>query len=137
MTLTGPIVSGQAAQNVIAFARIVMGICYLWYGISKLWFIPGTINFVGTKLPFPEFVFWLAVVLEAGLGLLLVIGLATRWAAAYLAFHCVFTAVVFHWVTTNRFQMDHFFENIALAGGFLILMAVGPGSAALDNRKPA
>jgi putative oxidoreductase len=145
MSLNSPVVGGQAQQNVIAFARIVMGIAFLWYGISKLWFIKGTIAFVSAKLPMGEFVFWLAVVIEAGGGLLLVIGLATRWMAAFYAFYATFTAFVFHLVLTpsplmafpSRVQVDHFWENLALAGGFLILMAVGPGSWAADNSSKA
>ena len=132
---TGLMVRDEKAQAVIALARIVMGGCFIYYGISKLWFIPGTIGFVGTKLPFPAFVFWLAVAIEAGLGFLLVVGFATRWVAAFLAFYCCFTAAVFHTDFTVRVVMDHFFENIALAAGFLLLAAVGPGANALDNAR--
>jgi putative oxidoreductase len=135
MFLSNPIVSGQNAQWTITIARLAMGGCFMFYGISKLWFIPGTTNFVGTKLPMPELVFWLAVVLETGLGFLIVIGYATRWAAAYFVFHCLFTAVVFHTNFALRPQMDHFFANIVLAAGFLLLLAVGPGAAALDNAR--
>ena len=145
MSLNSPIVTGKTADNVIAFARVVMGIAFLWYGLSKLYFIKGTIAFVSAKLPMGEFVFWLAVVIEAGGGLLLVLGYATRWVGAFYAFYATFTAFVFHLVLTPsplvafpaRVQVDHFFENLALAGGFLILMVVGPGSWALDNKaKP-
>ena len=132
---SGVLVRDEKAQAVIALARIVMGGCFIYYGISKLWFIPGTIGFVGTKLPFPAFVFWLAVALEAGLGFLLVVGFATRWVAAFLAFYCCFTAAVFHTDFSVRVVMDHFFENVALAGGFLLLAAVGPGANALDNAR--
>ena len=143
MSLSGPIVGVDAGQKVIAFARIVMGIAFLWYGLSKLFFIKGTIAFVATKLPMGEFVFWLAVVLETGGGLLLLIGFATRWVSAFYAFYATFTAFVFHFVLTpsplvafpSRIQMDHFFENLALAGGFLILMAVGSGAWSVDRDK--
>ena len=134
MTVATLAYPNDRTQSLIATARIVMGVCYIYYGISKLFFIPGTIAFVGTKLPLPTFVFWLSVVIEAGGGLLLVLGLKTRWVAAWYAFYCVFTAAVFHVDLANRFTMDHFFENIALAGGFLCLMAVAPGALALDNK---
>jgi putative oxidoreductase len=135
MSLSNPIVTGKNAQSLIALARIVMGLSFVYYGISKFWFIPGTIAFVGTKLPMPAAVFWLAVVLEIGCGLLLVVGYATRWVAAFLAFYCCFTAVVFHFVPENRGVLDHFVENIALAGGFLYMAMIGPGAAALDNAR--
>ncbi|HEY3920228.1 MAG TPA: DoxX family protein [Stellaceae bacterium] len=133
MSVRNPIVTGEKAQSVTAIARIVMGLCFIYYGISKLWFISGTIAFVGTRLPAPAFVFWLAVAIETGCGLLLILGYATRWIAAWLAFYCCFTAVVFHFVPENRPVLDHFFENFALAGGFLYVMIAGPGAWALDN----
>lgn len=135
MSVSTPFVSGNSAQSVAGIARIVMGLAFIYYGSSKLWFIPGTIAFVGTKLPMPAFVFWLAFIIEIGCGLLLVLGYATRWVAAWLAFYCCFTAVVFHFVPENRPVLDHFFENFALAGGFLYVMVAGPGAWALDNRR--
>lgn len=143
MSLSSPIVTGQTGQNIVALARIVMGVAFVWYGLSKLYFIKGTIAFVSAKLPMGEFVFWLAVVIEAGGGLLLLVGYATRWVAAFYAFYATFTGFVFHLVLTpsplvafpSRVQVDHFWENLALAGGFLILMVVGPGSWALDNKS--
>jgi putative oxidoreductase len=134
MSVANPVVSEAKGQSIIAVARIVMGLSFIYYGVSKFFFIPGTIGFVGTKLPMAMEVFWLAVVIEIGGGLLLVLGLKTRWVAAWFAFYCCFTAVVFHFVPENRGVLDHFFENFALAGGFLILATVGPGAAALDKR---
>jgi len=122
-------------KAIMATARIVMGLSFLYFGLSKLWAVNGIIGFVGSKLPLPGFVFWLAVVLETGCGLLLVLGYKTRWVAAFLAFYCVFTAVVFH---TNFAVMpirDHFFANLVMAAGFLFLFATGPGAAALDERR--
>jgi len=135
MSFSDPIVTGKNAQAVIAVARIVMGLSFIYYGVSKFWFIAGTIAFVGTRLPMPTEIFWLSIVLEIGAGVLLVIGLATRWVAAFLAFYCCFTAIVFHFVPSNRGVLDHFFENFALAGGFLYVMVIGPGAAALDNSR--
>jgi putative oxidoreductase len=143
MYLSGPVVTGNAAQQAIGFARIVMGVAFVWYGLSKLYFIKGTIAYVSAKLPMGEFVFWLAVVLETGGGLLLLVGFATRWVSAFYAFYLSFVGFVFHFVLSpsplvanpSRFQMDHFFENLALAGGFLILMAAGPGAWALDRDR--
>jgi putative oxidoreductase len=135
MSLSSPILSSQTAAWIQTFARITMGACFVVYGLSKLKFIDGTTAFVGTKLPFPSLVFWLAVVLETGLGFLMVIGYATRWAACYFAFHCVFTAFVFHTNFASRPQFDHFFANVALAAGLLYIVATGPGAAALDNAR--
>jgi putative oxidoreductase len=126
-------VPADRAQTIIGVARIVMGLCFIYYGVSKFFFISGTIAFIGTKLPLPAAVFWLSIVIEAGGGLLLVLGIKTRWIAAWYAFYCCFTAIVFHFVPENRGLLDHFFENFALAGGFLLLMAAGPGAFAIGR----
>jgi putative oxidoreductase len=123
------------AQTIVGVARIVMGLCFIYYGVSKFFFIPGTIAFIGTKLPMPTAVFWLSILIEAGGGLLMVLGIKTRWIAAWYAFYCCFTAIVFHFVPANRGVLDHFVENIALAAGFLLLMAVGPGAFAIEKER--
>ena len=143
MSLSSPIVTGQTGQNILGIARIVMGIAFVWYGFSKLFFIKGTIAFVSAKLPMGELVFWFAVVVELGGGLLLIVGYATRWVSAYYVWHCLFTGFVFHLVLNpspltafpSRIQVDHFWANLVLAGGFLYVMVVGPGSWALDNKS--
>jgi len=125
-------------KTIMAVARIAMGLAFLYFGLSKLLAIDGIIGFIGTKLPMPTLVFWLAFVIETGCGLLLVLGYKTRWVAAWLAFYCVVpTALVFH---TNFAVMpvrDHFFSNLVMAAGFLYLFAAGPGALAMDPEKSA
>lgn len=133
MTVAASAVPADRTQTTVGIARIVMGLCFIYYGVSKFFFIPGTIAFVGTKLPMPAAIFWLSILIEAGGGLLLVLGIETRWLAAWFAFYCCFTAAVFHFVPENCGLLDHFFENVALAGGFLLLMAVGPGAYAIEK----
>lgn len=135
MTVAASAVPADRAQSLIGIGRIVMGLCFIYYGVSKFFFIPGTIAFVGTKLPFPSLVFWLSIVIELGGGALLTLGIKTRWLAAWFAFYACFTAIMFHFVPANRGLLDHFFENFALAGGFLILMAVGPGAYAVEKER--
>lgn len=135
MTVAASATPDDRAQRFIGIGRIIMGLCFVYYGVSKFFFIAGTIAFVGTKLPFPALVFWLAVAIETGGGLLLALGIKTRWLAAWFVFYCCFTAIVFHFVPANRGLLDHFFENLALAGGFLILAAVGPGAYAIEKNR--
>jgi putative oxidoreductase len=142
MYASEPLATTTSARMIIGIARIVMGGAFVIFGASKLLAIQGITQFVGAKLPMPSFVFWLAVVIEIGLGAALVLGWKTRWIAAWFAFYCVFTAVVFHtnWpvfpngVSPNR---DHFFSNLVMAAGFLYMVAAGPGLWAFDNRRTA
>ena len=58
----------------------------------------------------------------------------TRAVAFTLAGFSVMSAVLFHADFADQNQMNSFMKNIAIAGGFLFLMANGPGAYALDNR---
>jgi putative oxidoreductase len=137
MLLNEQTVVGPGALKVLGVARIVMGGCFMYYGISKLWAINGIIAFIGSKLPMPTVVFWLAVVIETGFGLMLVLGYKVRWPAAFLAFYCVFTALVFHTNFASMPIRDHFFANLVMAAAFLFLAATGPGAWALDTEASA
>jgi putative oxidoreductase len=65
---------------------------------------------------------------------LLLIGYKTRAAATILALICVATALLFHNNLADQNQMIHFMKNIAIAGGFLQLVAFGAGAVSLDAR---
>jgi putative oxidoreductase len=81
---------------------------------------------------FPGELLPLAIVFETVAGVLVLFGLFTRCAALALAGFCIFTAFVFH----NKFgdinQLLHFEKDLAIAGGFLVLAAFGPGGWSLD-----
>ena len=143
--------SERTSQLAMAVGRIVMGLCFMVYGIEKLWAIDSTVAYIGARLPFAPFVFWLAVVIEAGIGALIVIGYMTRMLALFLAFYCAFLAIVFHTeLLALAFHVpiavrdakslatpigDHFYSNMMIAAGFLCLFAKGPGAMAVDNRQ--
>ena len=79
----------------------------------------------GWLLPF-------AIAVEAGCAFLIVIGYRTRLAAFVLAGFCVATAALFHTKLGDRNQLLHFEKNLAMAGGFLVLLAHGGGAWAID-----
>jgi putative oxidoreductase len=80
----------------------------------------------------------LAIAVELGGGLMILLGYQTRPAALVLAVFCVATAVLFHTKLGNRNELLHFEKDLAIAGGFLVLFARGGGAWALDAlRKPA
>jgi putative oxidoreductase len=140
----------QVSRTATAIARIVMGLCFVTYGIEKLWAVEATTAYIGARLPFASFVFWLAVFVEGGFGALVVIGYKTCPISLFLAFYCAFVAVVFHTeLLAIAFHSqisvrdakslatpigDHFYSNMMIAAGFLCLFANGPGALALENR---
>lgn len=75
--------------------RIFAGITFLWYGVSKLGNPAGFIGFVGSLgFPIPALFGWLVILLEIVGGLLLIIGLATRWMGLFLAVLMIFTTLL-------------------------------------------
>ena len=74
----------------------------------------------------------LAIAVELGCGLLILLGYHTRAAALILAGFCVAAAVLFHTRFGDRNQLLHFEKDLAIAGGFLVLAARGGGAWAFD-----
>jgi putative oxidoreductase len=79
----------------------------------------------------------LAVVVEIGLGLLLLLGYRTRAVALGLALWCIVTAVFFHRNFADQNMMIQFLKNLMIAGGLLQIVHFGAGAVSLDNRGRA
>ena len=76
------------------------------------------------------------ILTELGGGLLVLVGLKTRWAAVALAGFCLLTAFFFH---LGADQAIEFKKNVAMAGGFLVLATFGPaaGRSTAGSDAPA
>jgi len=122
-----------AAPYFIILARVLLSVMYIQSGIMKIFGYAGTQgmmeahNVPGMLLP-------LVILVEAGGGLCVLLGLFTRSAAIALAGFTVLAALLFHWQPGDMMQMINFMKNITIAGGFLVLAGAGPGALALDNR---
>jgi putative oxidoreductase len=124
----------QAAPYLKLIGRILLSIIFIQSGWSKIFGYAGTMEHMdaagvpGALLP-------LVILVELGGGLLVLIGLWTRYAAIALAGFCVLAAWFFHYHPGDMGQMISFMKNITIAGGFLVLAGSGPGLLALDNRR--
>ena len=74
----------------------------------------------------------LVILTELGGGLLIVCGFQARLAALALSGFCTLTALLFHGDLTDLNELIHFNKDIAIAGGFLVLVAFGAGGWSLD-----
>ena len=70
-------------------------------------------------------------------GLMIAFGVFARLAALALAAFCLLTAILFHWNFAARGELLHFEKDLAIAGGFLLLAACGPGRWSWDQRRLA
>jgi putative oxidoreductase len=81
----------------------------------------------------PDIAIPAAIVVEAGGAILIAVGWYTRIGAFFLAGFCLLTAVIFHTNFANLNEKIHFFKDISMAGGFLVLLAHGAGRWSLDG----
>src|SRR5262249_37302370 len=87
-------------------------------GLSKLAaYGPTTEKIAGVGLPLPPLAFAVAVAVELGGGLLLVLGYRVLPVALTLAAFSLATAVSFHRNFADQNQMIHFLKNVMMAGG--------------------
>jgi putative oxidoreductase len=76
----------------------------------------------------------LVIAVELGGGLAILAGVATRWVAIALAGFSIISALIFHANFADQMQAISFWKNVAIAGGFLMLAANGPGPLSLESR---
>jgi len=115
--------------------RLLIGGIFLMSGLRKIPAYAGiTAAISGVGLPLAPLGFVIALVVEIGLGLLLLVGYRTRAAALGLAIWCVVTAIFFHRNFADQTVMIHFLKNLMIAGGLLQIVYFGAGLVSLDNR---
>ena len=113
--------------------RVLMCLLFLLGGWGKLWAPTATqAMFASHNLPIVQAAWVLAVIVELGGGLAILVGLFTRPVAMIEAAWCVATALIAHTNLADRGQEIHFFKNMAMTGGFLYLAAFGAGVWSLD-----
>ena len=118
--------------------RILVAIIFIMGGIGKLAAPGPTQGYIAAMgLPVPLVAYVVALIVELGGGVLLLVGYRTKIVAAVLAVFCVVTALVFHHALGDQNQMIHFLKNLAMAGGLLQFVAYGPGKIGWDSRATA
>jgi len=132
-------VAPSSRPLVLLAGRLLIGAIFLNAGIRKLLGFAGTVGYF-TKIgfPAPELFTVLAIVIEIGGAILLIIGWKTRWAAWLLALFVLIAAFAAHrfWefdAAQYANQMNHFMKNLAIIGGLLFVATVGAGGASVDK----
>jgi putative oxidoreductase len=82
----------------------------------------------------PGLLLWPTILFEIGAAALVIVGYRTRVVAALLAGFCLVTAAVFHSHFSDQIQMIMFLKNVSMAGGLVLLAAVGAGQFSIDAR---
>ena len=117
--------------------RILLALIFIVAGFGKLGDVQGFSGYLASG-GLPAFLAWPAVLFEIIAGLALLIGYQTRLVALALAAFSVVTAFLYH-APVDAMQQVMFLKNLAMAGGYLMLVAHGAGALSVDERlsRPA
>ena len=120
-------------MHIVEFlGRVLLSILFLVEGIGKISLQEDVIMYMD-DYGVPEILFAPAVILETLFPLLLIVGYKTKWAASIMALFTFTVAIIFHTDFSEGMQLMFFLKDIAIAGGFMIIVAYGPGKISLDH----
>ena len=112
--------------------RLLLSTLFLIEGIGKI-SIQEDVKIYMESYNVPEILFVPAVILEVLFPLFLIVGYKTKWAASIMALFTFAVAIIFHSDFSEGMQMIFFLKDIAIAGGFMIIVVHGPGKISLDH----
>jgi len=113
------------------FGRILLSALFLIEGLGKIAKQDDVVMYM-ENYGVPEILFLPALVVEILFPLLLILGYKTKWVASMLTLFTFAVAIIFHTDFNEGMQMILFLKDIAIAGGFMIIVAYGPGKISLD-----
>ncbi|MBT9186252.1 DoxX family protein [Pectobacterium punjabense] len=124
------------ASIISAIGRALIAIVFVISGLSKIGASEATQGYIASVgLPFPLLGYLIALVVEIGGGILLLIGYRTRVVALVLSAFTVATALFFHHNFADQNAMINFLKNIIIVGGLLQIVAFGPSKYSLDAKR--
>jgi putative oxidoreductase len=119
-----------------AIGRVLMGLPFLMSGAGKLASYGATAAYIASVgLPLAPLGWVIAILLEIGGGLCLLLGFRVRPVAVVLSLFTLATAVFFHHNFADQNQMIHFLKDVVIAGGFMQIAHFGAGAYSLDGRR--
>ncbi len=135
--MTRPVDSG-----IILIARLALSVLFVWSGVMKVFGYAAFVGYLNAKgVPFVQIAAPIAAAIEVVGGIFLIVGFLIRPLGFVLAVYTIATAVIGHdfWnVADAALQHDmviHFWKNVGIAGGFLLLCVTGAGGASIDAAR--
>ena len=112
--------------------RVLLSALFLIEGFGKISMQEDVIMYM-EDYGVPGILFVPATVLEILFPLLLIVGYKTKWTASVMALFTFTVAIIFHTDFSEGMQMIFFLKDLAIAGGFMIILVYGPGKISLDH----
>ena len=123
------------SSYIAASGRLLLALIFLISGVGKIAAPAMTLGYIASAgLPLPAIAYLIAIAVELGGGMLLVVGFQTRIVAAAMAAFTAVTALIFQHDFADPDQMMHFLKNLAMTGGLLQIVAFGGGVFSIDGR---
>ena len=114
-----------------ALGRIFLASLFLIEGVKKFFLQEETIIYM-EEYGVPEILFFPSLVLEILFPILLIVGYKTKISASIMALFTLTVAIIFHSDFQNPLELIAFLKNVAIAGGFLVIVANGPKICSID-----
>jgi putative oxidoreductase len=116
--------------------RVLIAAIFLISGVGKVTGYAGTQGYM-EAMGVPGALLPLVILLEVVGAVAIIVGWRTRLFAFLLGGFTLLSAVIFHRALGDQMQFIQFMKNLAIAGGFLLLLARGAGGWSLDARRAA
>ena len=119
--------------------RVLLALMFVWAGYGKITGYAGTAGWMASSgMPMVGLLLPLAILIELGGGIALIVGFKARWVALALAGFTLVASLIFHnfWAMTGDAVMTNmlfFYKNVAVIGGMLMVFAFGPGRLSIDR----
>jgi len=126
----------QLVNAAALVGRIMLALIFVTAGYNKIGGYAGTSGYMD-KMGVPSALLPLVILTELGGGLLILVGWQTRIVSILLAGFTFLAGVLFHLKVGDAGNMIHFWKNVAISGGFLMLFANGAGAWSVDGRGGA
>ena len=112
--------------------RVFLSTLFLIEGVGKLFAQEQVITYM-ENYGVPAILFVPAVALEILFPLLLIVGYKTRLAALVMTLFTLTVTIIFHTDFSDGMQLIFFLKDLAIAGGFMIIIAYGANKFSLDH----
>ena len=140
-TTTAPIGTATTSYHpaLLLIGRILLAALFLTAGVRKILGIAGTAGYFNKLgMPMADVMVYIAILIEVGCSLMLIIGWRARYAAWILALFVLIATFFAHrfWefdAAQYANQMNHFLKNFAIIGGMMFVAACGPGPLSVDK----
>ncbi|PPD14029.1 MAG: DoxX family protein [Methylobacterium sp.] len=128
--LNSPVVRNTS----LLLARLPIGFMFASAGFQKIGGYAGVQKYMDA-MGVPGALLPLVIITELGLGLLLLAGFKTRYAALALAGFTLLATYFFHFNLADQTQTLFFFKNLAITGGLLAIVGAGAGAWSVDGAR--